>query len=234
MSLLKEALVALGQWDDALGSFVNEEFFSRLVGTFELNNIGIQMRSPLKVAIDAALAADGAGGELAAKARSTLEDIACAAQQHQHDHDHDHDSEDDNNSGEDGSTGKRDPVGDSGPSSAEASSDDDDDDDDDSAAGDPAGLGIHGADKLGYFDGTGLYSLACMMNHSCLPSVKVLYPEDGRGAGVARVVALSGLRKGEEVLHSYLDEKWPFPRRRRTLERSYGFVCACERCTAGQ
>eukprot|EP00873_Tetraselmis_striata_P025291 jgi/Tetstr1/445555/TSEL_033328.t1 len=219
VGLFKEALVALGHWDDALASFVNEEFFSRLVGTFELNNIGIQMRSPLKAAIDSAMAGDNEN--VPAQVAGLLEGLEQAAQAPGHDHHHSQDDSDDGSGG-----------GSPGDSAGGDSGDPPESDDEDSAGS--AELGIHSPDTLGFFDGTGLYALACMMNHSCLPSVKLLYPEDGRGTGVARVVALSDLLKGEEVYHSYLDVKWPFPRRRRTLERSYGFVCACQRCSSEQ
>lgn len=211
--------MALGHWDDALASFVNEEFFSRLVGTFELNNIGIQMRSPLKAAIDSAMAGDNEN--VPAQVAGLLEGLEQAAQAPGHDHHHSQDDSDDGSGG-----------GSPGDSAGGDSGDPPESDDEDSAGS--AELGIHSPDTLGFFDGTGLYALACMMNHSCLPSVKLLYPEDGRGTGVARVVALSDLLKGEEVYHSYLDVKWPFPRRRRTLERSYGFVCACQRCSSEQ
>lgn len=85
-------------------------------------------------------------------------------------------------------------------------------------------------EKLGFFDGTGLYSLACMMNHSCEPSVKVLYPEDGMGRGEARIVTLGQLQEGQELLISYIDTRWTRSRRQRELLDGYRFECRCERC----
>jgi len=217
--LLKQALTDLGYWDDDLASFVNEEFFSRLVGTFELNNIGIQIRSPLKVAVDATVKARNGEteGGVSAKVKHLLKEIAKVAEwAHSHTHDEEG-SDEEEGAGHDGGEGGGSEQGDE----LESESGDED-----------GGLGVHCTEKLGFFDGTGLYSLACMMNHSCLPNVKVLYPDDGRSPGVARVVALCGIQKGEELFHSYLDENLPFARRQATLQSSYGFVCECDRCVA--
>jgi SET domain-containing protein len=78
-------------------------------------------------------------------------------------------------------------------------------------------------------DGTALYSLVCMMNHSCRPGCEATYPEDGRGAVVARVTALRDLGAGEELCMAYVLEADPLEERREQL-RHYGFECTCEKC----
>ena len=83
------------------------------------------------------------------------------------------------------------------------------------------------------FEGTGLYTTACMMNHSCDPNVETVYAEDGRGPVVGRVVARRDIRPGEELFQTYIDEDMDGAERRRVLMDNYGFACTCERCEAG-
>eukprot|EP00434_Breviolum_minutum_P002530 symbB.v1.2.002240.t1/scaffold118.1/size318305/12 len=65
------------------------------------------------------------------------------------------------------------------------------------------------------------------MNHSCFPNV--VYMSDKR-----HFRALRKIKKGEELLHSYLGRELLLPTelRRRLLWRSKCFECQCERCVA--
>ncbi|CAE7515944.1 SET5 [Symbiodinium sp. CCMP2456] len=77
---------------------------------------------------------------------------------------------------------------------------------------------------------TGLYAIACRANHSCLPRARLSVDADG---GV-RIVALTSIRVGEEVTVSYLSESdllEPSSIRRKLLSQTWGFLCACQRCT---
>jgi len=79
-------------------------------------------------------------------------------------------------------------------------------------------------------DGVGLYTLVCMMNHSCSPNAQVNYTQGGRNPVQARVVALRDIEVGMEICHSYIHENAPVEERITELRRSYNFECNCERC----
>ncbi|ETV94809.1 hypothetical protein, variant [Aphanomyces invadans] len=91
--------------------------------------------------------------------------------------------------------------------------DNDDDDDDQVADWDFPDL-----------DGTALYSLICMMNHSCDPNVAVTYE-----TGEATVVAIQDIGPGDELCIAYIDTDVDVDERRAQLSE-YHFECACPRC----
>jgi hypothetical protein len=71
----------------------------------------------------------------------------------------------------------------------------------------------------------GLYPLAAMINHSCVPNAVRVF------AGEWMLVhATSTIKQGEEVVWSYLPPVLPFPQRRQQLQQRHGFVCTCIRC----
>ena len=79
-------------------------------------------------------------------------------------------------------------------------------------------------------DGAAFYSLVCKINHSCVPNVNVTYENAGPGVGiVACVSAVRGIVPGEELTHSYIDASEPFERRAQALD-DYGFKCSCTKC----
>ena len=90
------------------------------------------------------------------------------------------------------------------------------------------------AQILPSFEGTGLYTTACMMNHSCDPNVETVYAEDGRGPVIGRVVARRDINPGEELFQTYIDEDMDLNERQGVLRDNYGFTCRCARCEAGQ
>ena len=79
--------------------------------------------------------------------------------------------------------------------------------------------------------GLGLFPLASMLNHSCLPSchhVFSLHP--GQGPPTLIFKTLRAVKEGEELVYSYTDLMRPGGMRREILGRAYFFKCACERC----
>jgi len=80
------------------------------------------------------------------------------------------------------------------------------------------------------FDGIALFNIVCTMNHSCVPNVEISYPSDGRSPAVAHVVALTDIRAGSELVHSYIQEEAGFLERSKQL-LSYDFACDCEKCS---
>lgn len=76
--------------------------------------------------------------------------------------------------------------------------------------------------------GLGLYPMAALVNHSCLPNVTAAAVQ-GRTI-VMR--ALRALRAGEQVCSAYVDVYQPRAVRQRLLRSGFGFLCACARCRA--
>lgn len=86
-------------------------------------------------------------------------------------------------------------------------------------------------DSFGRVLGLGLFPLASMLNHSCLPSchhVFSLHP--GQGPPTLVFKTLRAVKEGEELVYSYTDLMRPGGMRREILGRAYFFKCACERC----
>eukprot|EP00929_Paragymnodinium_shiwhaense_P085556 TRINITY_DN45971_c0_g1_i2.p1 TRINITY_DN45971_c0_g1~~TRINITY_DN45971_c0_g1_i2.p1 ORF type:complete len:424 (-),score=82.73 TRINITY_DN45971_c0_g1_i2:74-1345(-) len=83
--------------------------------------------------------------------------------------------------------------------------------------------------------GGGLWLLASLFNHSCLGNVNITYAYSGFNVADGRpdmLVARAAVRiaKGEELCHTYIYPFETVTERRGRLERSYGFVCGCDRC----
>ena len=246
VELLRESVKALGHWQDDFEAIVSEDLMSNLIGAFEMNNIGMRMKSPLQIYLDAARAA---GGDAAVEAEAYVQEIGEGAD----DDDDEDDDEDEDEDAEDGGGDTKNEDADGGGTGKDEAGKDEE-------AGNPHGAkrpcrrdteeehegkGCGDAscgdgsctrgdeeeeEKLGFFDGTGLYSLACMMNHSCEPNIRVLYPEDGKGRGEARMVAMRPIKEGDELQISYIEESWPRSRRQEELEKGYGFTCVCSKC----
>ena len=101
--------------------------------------------------------------------------------------------------------------------------------------------------------GRAVYPAVALANHSCLPSARAsqeggalpLAPSEeaeggggggGGGGGAPRrlLEARRDLAAGEEVTLSYVPVTWMRGPRRRALEATWGFSCACPRCSAAQ
>ena len=76
--------------------------------------------------------------------------------------------------------------------------------------------------------GTGLFQVACMMSHSCLPNTIWFTSPDGKSK-ILRVIKPVG--EGEELTVAYYEDLTvPTATRRAKLQRSKAFICECERC----
>lgn len=78
-------------------------------------------------------------------------------------------------------------------------------------------------------EGTGLFARQAMLNHACEPNVSFVKRDDDVDGRVV-LSAARAIRRGEELVHSYIDEGQPLPQRADAL-RDYGFVCECALCT---
>jgi len=79
-------------------------------------------------------------------------------------------------------------------------------------------------------EGTGLYALQSVCNHSCEPNAKIEFPFNN---AVVALVATRKIEQGEEVTISYLDEcqlSRSRHSRRRALMENYLFACECSKC----
>ncbi|CAM9431591.1 unnamed protein product [Choristocarpus tenellus] len=92
---------------------------------------------------------------------------------------------------------------------------------------------IHDNDKIVL--GLGLFPLASMVNHSCIPNCHHAFRLMGDGAPSPqppRLVfrATRTVTTGAELAYSYIDLYQPTSVRRMLLERAYFFRCMCQRC----
>ncbi|XP_059612822.1 SET domain-containing protein SmydA-8 [Phlebotomus argentipes] len=74
--------------------------------------------------------------------------------------------------------------------------------------------------------GRGLYPLACMMNHQCIPNVRYCFD----AKHTMRVQATKPIRRGEEIFTSYIQIFWGTYSRRVHLAATKDFMCSCSRC----
>ena len=208
-NLLFEAMLP---HSERLPNLFSPDEYGSIIGTFERNNIGISVPSPLVGYATSATTLEH--GSLRAAASASIAHV-CRVVYY-----------------ENGNS-----VGDDDEEEEEEEEDDCDSDDVIDVA---AVLGSDNPDVeellpiaeqiLPGFDGTGLYTKACMLNHSCNPNVRTTYSDDGRGAVCARVIALCNIRPGEELRHSYIDEEADLEERQAVLRDNYGFVCSCIKC----
>jgi hypothetical protein len=71
----------------------------------------------------------------------------------------------------------------------------------------------------------GMYPLAAMLNHSCVPNAIRVFSGE-----IMVAHANTNIKAGEEIVWSYLPPTQPYPVRSDTLKNHYGFECTCERC----
>jgi len=74
--------------------------------------------------------------------------------------------------------------------------------------------------------GTAFYPSAARINHSCNPNMKIEFPWNSANL---TAVTLRPVAAGEELCISYIKHEADVSTRRRQL-LEYGFVCSCERC----
>ncbi len=89
-------------------------------------------------------------------------------------------------------------------------------------------------------DGTAMYYTTCKMNHSCEPNVLVRYNYSCSGGGlearwgenfplVLQCIALRDIEDNEELCISYINNHGNYPTRKKQLA-NYGFECSCPKC----
>ncbi|XP_044750799.1 SET domain-containing protein SmydA-8-like [Coccinella septempunctata] len=72
----------------------------------------------------------------------------------------------------------------------------------------------------------GLYPLAGLVNHSCVPNLTHAFDQNK----VMMVRASVPIRKGQELFHSYVRLIWSTPTRQFNLAKTKHFTCKCPRC----
>jgi hypothetical protein len=76
----------------------------------------------------------------------------------------------------------------------------------------------------------GLYTLHAHLNHACDPNVSVRHLDTRNALSRISVLALRPLRRGEELVATYVNPKLGYRARQDEL-RGWGFgACACSRC----
>ena len=75
--------------------------------------------------------------------------------------------------------------------------------------------------------GSAVYLLASMFNHSCEPNVDVTFPENN---GLLALVAAADVPRHTELTISYIDATMAREARQEQLRFAYGFDCRCPRC----
>ncbi|KAF2087258.1 SET domain-containing protein [Saccharata proteae CBS 121410] len=78
-------------------------------------------------------------------------------------------------------------------------------------------------------DWRALFLAAARFNHSCWPNVMTEYGVTKDGGVALSFVTVRPIKKGEELLVSYLDNEMGFAERQDKLAH-YGFACACPFC----
>jgi SET domain len=78
----------------------------------------------------------------------------------------------------------------------------------------------------------GLYPLASMINHSCVPNAVRVFVNQRDDKELMIVHACQNIPKGNEVVWSYIPVIDSYPIRLKTLKSTHNFVCQCTRCKA--
>jgi hypothetical protein len=91
-----------------------------------------------------------------------------------------------------------------------------------------AASGLAGGD--GNQQGSAVFLLASMFNHSCYPTLTVTWP--GNDA-TAAFVAATDIPKHTELTITYIDNEQSGSARREALWHAYGFHCQCPKCRLG-
>ncbi|EGG14518.1 hypothetical protein DFA_12294 [Cavenderia fasciculata] len=83
-----------------------------------------------------------------------------------------------------------------------------------------------------YCLGSALIPIFACLNHSCAPNIEMGREQrDGVTKAIAVMIAKQDIKKGQELLTSYIDESNPFKDRQSILSSQYGFTCNCNKCS---
>jgi len=179
------------------------EFYANLLGMLEINDNSIDIDAPLHVYHSQIDNLTPQEKKIALKALTPvlerLEQI----------------KEEDEKEEEDGDmemTGGEEEMADADPDAVQHGNDDDDEEEEETPI-------------IPRFTGLGVFPTEAMLNHSCEPNCTIKFPRNH----VAHIVATKDIRKGEEILHCYIENKQPVADRQYDLYE-YGFVCECPKC----
>lgn len=89
----------------------------------------------------------------------------------------------------------------------------------------PPNAGKPEAEVDGMGISTGLWVRAARINHSCVPNTEKEFVGD-----MMLVRAKRPISAGEEILHSYVDERSTYKARKEALMTTWGFECGCGLC----
>lgn len=85
----------------------------------------------------------------------------------------------------------------------------------------------HLHDAAGRLQGSALFGLASMLNHSCEPCLDVEWP---RNTAAVAFRAARDVARGEQLTISYIPTEQPVAQRQQALHEGYGFWCRCSKC----
>eukprot|EP00638_Chattonella_subsalsa_P003696 CAMPEP_0117749740 /NCGR_PEP_ID=MMETSP0947-20121206/9905_1 /TAXON_ID=44440 /ORGANISM="Chattonella subsalsa, Strain CCMP2191" /LENGTH=464 /DNA_ID=CAMNT_0005567679 /DNA_START=259 /DNA_END=1653 /DNA_ORIENTATION=- len=242
-SFLKEALFLNGGFE-GLDDILNPEYFSRVIGMFEQNNVGIQSQSPVAETLNKLV-----GTEYMEYIRPVLEEAVYNGE-----------SESDADEAEDNSWSSANTDGEQKDEEKEGN-------EDPLLAAEncpkprawdnfqqlqPCCVKVEGAEPyvdiepediepvsaldliediraVSVLDGTSLYTLICSMNHSCDPNCMIRYRSEKGQPLRAEAVALKNIEAGKEIRFSYIEKDETLENRQNQL-RDYGFICDCSKC----
>ncbi|KAK3686692.1 hypothetical protein LTR37_019572 [Vermiconidia calcicola] len=91
----------------------------------------------------------------------------------------------------------------------------------------PFGYTAENVSKKPLGDNVGLFSIAAMTNHSCVPNTRKIFVGD-----LLLLRATRTISKGEEILHAYVQTDAGVQARRQLLESTWHFLCSCKMCLA--
>jgi len=197
-----------------LDSILSEEYFSRTIGLFERNNVGVRLTNPILEYI----------GTLAPYDSSTLQILEVT--------NNIVNSLDDNISDEEEIEVEEEVE----EGSLNESQDSDHQELEPTLTGDSNLDSLRtiiqnsGPDNVfPPLDGTAFYTKICRINHSCEPNCVVKYCCDRKLGLIAEVYCLRKIEAGDELVQSYIDNSLDYESRQEAL-KDYGFLCKCAKC----
>jgi hypothetical protein len=233
---------------DAFMAFFTLDRWGRIIGMFEQNQVGVRVPSPIGALVNKLhlLAVP-----LRQQVAKELLDIARRAGACDDEHSEDS-SGDDDSSRYDSSTGERregNLVGAAATVEDSAMEDENEDEDEEGNSVEEQRAGaVADADADDdllseieemcqdadlYFpplDGMAMFTLACCMNHSCDPNVRVAWCNKPGAPIELELVSLRAIGEGEELCFSYISTDIDSVDERRRALIDYGFECECARC----
>lgn len=90
-----------------------------------------------------------------------------------------------------------------------------------------AAAAAHLSGSSGRVQGSALFGLASMLNHSCEPCLDVQWP---RNSAAIAFRAARDVAAGEQLTISYIPPEQPVAQRQQALHQGYGFWCRCSKC----